>query len=740
MALPGAAQAPTAPPASVEAKPNVLVIVLDDLGFADLGAFGSEIKTPNIDLLAAQGLRYNNFNVCPVSSPTRASLLTGRDNNRVGMGQVANVDLGPQHPDLRGRISHQAATVAQLLQADGYSTYALGKWHVAPLNTCTPDGPFDYWPLGKGFGRYYGYLDGETNQYFPLLVEDNHFLPAVNDPAHYHLSVDLIDHARQFMIDHVDNYPAKPFFEYVAFGASHSPHQVPRKYIDMYKGKYDQGWDAIREARFERQKAMGVIPANAQLHPRDPKVKPWAQMSADERRLAARFMETYAGFITQADEQVGRLIQGLKETGQYDKTLIVLLSDNGATNSGGDHGLDSFAKWFSFTPQTVAELLPRIDEIGTPKMEALYPQGWAMAGNTPFPEYKGDVYAGGVRTPLIVSWPGRLQGAGQVRTQYAHITDITPTILDALHLKAPATFNGIEQMPMDGKSLTGTFTDAKADTGHHLQYYLFAGNRSIYQDGWKAIATHQKGTSFDQDVWELYHVSEDYSESRNLAAQEPARLEALKQLWASEAAAHGAHLAELGVRDMNFVPAYAPSARNHFSYSPKMGPISIAAAPQLNNRAYSFTTTVERQSAKDEGVLVAMGDHAGGYTLYIKGDRLIYDYNFFGEHFRAVSTEKVPLGKSTLSYTFQPTGLFQGIGRLAIDGRPAGEVTLPKTFKALCTFDPFCVGRDVNIPTCSDYEGKGEFPFTGRMSDMVVDIKPMGPRPGGPQGAPPQGH
>ncbi|WP_005035130.1 arylsulfatase [Holophaga foetida] len=739
LALPAAGQAPSPAPVQVAAKPNVVVIVLDDLGFADLGAFGSEIRTPNIDKLAAQGLRYNNFNVCPVSSPTRASLLTGRDNNAVGMGNVANVDLGPSRPDMRGRISHNAATVAQVLQDSGYGTYAVGKWHAAPLNSCTPAGPFDYWPLAKGFGRYYGYLDGETNQFFPQLTEDNHFLP-VPQKAGYHLSEDLVDHACQFLTDHVANYPSKPFFEYVAFGASHSPHQVPRKYIDMYRGQYDKGWDVLREERFERQKRMGIIPANTVLHPRDAKVKPWAQMSADERRLAARFMETYAGYITHADEQIGRLIEHLKATGQYEKTMVVLLSDNGATNSGGENGLDNFAKWFSFTPQTVAELLPRIEEIGGPRMEALYPQGWAMAGNTPFPEYKGDVYAGGVRTPLVISWPQGIKADSQVRTQYAHITDITPTVLDVLQTKMPATFHGIEQMPLHGVSLAPTFTDAKARTGHDVQYYLFASNRSIYQDGWKAIATHRKGSSFDQDTWELYHVSEDYSESKNLAAQQPERLEALKKLWASEVASHGAILKEGSLADMVFIPSYSPAARSRFTYSPKMGPINTMAAPQLNNRAYSFTTTVERRSAKDEGVLVAMGEPAGGYTLYVKDDRLVYDYNYYGQHFRVVSTEKVPMGKSTLNYEFQKAGFFQGVGRLFINDRPVGEVVLPKTFKAVCTFDPFCVGRDAVLPTSEDYRDRGEFPFSGKMGDLIVEIKPEAPRPGGPQGAAPAAH
>ena len=712
-------------------KNNVVFIVLDDLGFADLGAYGSEIKTPNIDKLAADGLLYNNFNVCPVCSPTRASLLTGRDNHAVGMGNVSNVDAGPAMPTMRGRITSEAATVAQMLKDKGFSTMAVGKWHVAPMHQATPAGPFDYWPLGKGFERYYGFLEGEDNQYVPQLIYDNHAVDVPNKPG-YHFSEDMVEHAMQFVTDQVSVTPDKPFFLYVAFGASHSPQQVPRKYINTYKGAYDQGWDKIRQERFERQKKLGVIPNNAELTPGDPAVKSWDSLSAAEKRLYARFMETYAGFITHADDQVGRLVEHLKVTGQYDNTMIVLISDNGATNSGDESGTDSFVNWMNGVKTTAKDLIPRIDEIGSANMEALYPAGWGMVGNTPFKQYKGSVYAGGTRDPLIIHWPQGIQGKSEVRDQYVHITDITPTVLDVMDIEAPKVFQGIEQMPMHGVSMANTLNAPMADSKHTTQFYMFDNQRSIYHEGWKAIAVHKNNTAFEQDKWELYHVAIDYSEANDVANQYPEKLQELQAMWSTEAAKYGVPLKEVGRAVMGMIPSGTVVDRNNFKYYPGMGPLGSMAAPRIANRSYTITVPVNRPDQSSKGVLVALGDHTSGFTMYVNDNRLVYEYNHFGTLYKVVSNKNVPVGESNLKLDFVKTGLFAGTANLYINDEKVGEVAIPQTFRAILSFEGLDVGRDRFSPVSKVYQSQGEFPFTGQFKYVMFDLKNDmggGPRP-----------
>ena len=492
-----------------ETKPNVIYIVLDDIGFSDLGAYGSEIQTPNIDELAANGLAYNNFNANPLSSCTRASLLSGREMNTVGMGNVANVSLSEDLTNLQGQVTDEAGLVSEVLQQSGYATFGVGKWHLAPPYQINPAGPFNNWPLSKGFDRYYGFMDGETDQYSPQLVNGNEIIDAP-DTEGYTLNDDLLSHATQYITDQVSLYPDTPFFLNFAFGTAHSPLQVPESYIDMYDGVYDEGWEVIRQARFEKQKELGIIPEDAQLTDSDEDVQEWDSLTEDEQALFARFMETYAGYITQADEEVGKLIQHLKDLGVYDNTMIVLIGDNGATDSGGLYGTDAFIGTLLNTFPEGDYMLEKYDEIGGPDMQALYQRGWAQVSNTPFAHYKGSTYAGALRNPLIISWPAGITDVGTVRDQYVDVTDITPTVLDILEIEVPETINGISQMPMFGVSIASTFDSADAEETTTVEADYFQNYRSIYSDGWQAIAVHTPGTEWEEDVWELFNLNEDF--------------------------------------------------------------------------------------------------------------------------------------------------------------------------------------------------------------------------------------
>lgn len=520
------------PPHPPAGSPNVIYIVLDDTGFSDLHCYGSEISTPNIDSLAAGGLFYHQFHSKAVCSPSRASLLTGRNSHAVGMKELADSDHG--YPHSRGRITPAAATVAQILQTNGYGTMGVGKWHLTPMAEMKASSDRSNWPLAKGFNRWYGFLSGWTDQYHPSLVEDNHAIPGPNKPG-YHLSVDLVDHAIQMVDDHVSADANKPFFLYVAFGATHAPIQVPKEYSDKYVSVFKKGWDRIREERYQRQLEMGVIPSNTKLPPRNPGDPAWDELSDEERDVFTRFMAVFAGFLEHADEQVGRLIAFLKQHNLFDNTAIFLVSDNGGAPEAGTKG--GFVRPYG-DRTTVHEMYERLGDLGTDKTEPLYQRPWAMASDTPFRFYKLWPYRGGVNTPLIVSWPAEIKNHG-LRRQFVDIIDITPTVLDIIGIQAPTIFNGVCQIPMQGASIRSTFKDPNAANPRHVQYFELWGSRGIWADGWSAVAVHKPGTNFDTDRWQLYHVAEDFSEYQNLAAKYPEKLAEMKKLWWSEAAKNG---------------------------------------------------------------------------------------------------------------------------------------------------------------------------------------------------------
>ncbi|WP_109400274.1 arylsulfatase [Proteus sp. TJ1640] len=515
-------------------NPNIILIVLDDVGFSDFGAFGSEIKTPNIDALAESGIRYNRFDTSAISAPTRAAIMTGRNNQTVNMEDLPPNNVNAPKKDIpygsgpttSGEIPENAQNMAQALKAAGYNTYALGKWHLAPNYKDDEARNQSFWPIQRGFDKFYGFLSGHTSQYKPALIEDNQRIIPPNDP-NYHLSTDLINHA----IDSIDSNPEKPKFVYLALGAAHSPYHVPKSYIDTYEGKYNQGWDKLRLERFEKQKTLGIIPKNTILPPRGKGDAAWDSLDEDQKKVYSKFMETYAGYITHTDEEIGRLVKHLKETDQYDDTLIILLSDNGAAPEGGVNG--GFRQAY-MDKTSVKDMLGNLDEAGGPNTDMLYQRPWAYVGATPFNRYKLWPYLGGVRTPLIVSWPSKTKQPNAIRSQYVSVVDIAPTILDAAGTAFASDVEGVKQLPIAGKSFLPTLNSDDAKT-RDVQYFQLRGQRAITQGDWRAVALHRYNTSYDDDQWQLFNTADDFSESTDLAKKYPEKLEELKQLWWEEA-------------------------------------------------------------------------------------------------------------------------------------------------------------------------------------------------------------
>jgi arylsulfatase len=697
---------------------NVICIVLDDVGFSALGCYGSEIETPNIDSLAANGLRYNNFTVTPLCSPTRACVLTGRNCHSVGVGMVTEIDLGPAYPNKRGRISESAATLAQILKQNGLATYMVGKWHLVPGHEAASSGPFVNWPLSKGFDRYYGFLLGMTDQYAPDLVYDHHRVPKPVH-SHYHLSEDLVDQSLAFLTDHLSVTPDRPFFLYLAFGATHEPHQAPKEFIEKYDGVYEKGWDQIREERFRRQKEMKVIPPNTQLVERNPGIKPWDELTKEEKGLFSKFQQTYAGFLTHTDQQIGRLLTFLRSKNQLENTIIVLLSDNGASQEGDWNGSINDTAYFNGITESVKEMFQHIDEIGGPHVSPNYPKGWAQVANTPFKFYKQDTFYGGTHVPLIIYCPQSIPDRGSIRSQFYHAIDITPTILDILGIEAPAEYNGVSQMPLHGVSIKDTFTEPNVASKRNTQYFEMLGHRAIWQDGWMAVTYHQTGVPFNRDQWDLYHVDEDFSQKFNLAEKYPGKVKELQAIWWEEAKKYGV----LPLDDKLIRKGYdgLQEGRTTFVFYPGMAHLPTSAAPKINLSSYSITIPIFRSSRSTEGVLLAHGNHSSGYTLYIKNNFLFYEYNYVGTVYKMKSSFKVPDGYSIIRFEFKREGITKGTGKLFIDGQWAGSLFMPRTLPFVLSVEGLDIGRDRLTPVSSNYPLPG-FPFSGQIEKVVIKI------------------
>lgn len=714
--------APVAPVLPSKNAPNIVIIVLDDVGYGELGSYGSSIQTPYLDRLAADGLRYNSFHTTALSSPSRAALLTGRNHHANALSAITEGASG--FPNNYGAIPKSSATVAEVLKQNGYNTFAVGKWHLTPYWAYAAAGPFDRWPLGMGFERYYGFLGGEQDHWVPALWYDNHRIPTPAGPG-YHLSADLVDKSIEFVRDQQQAATGRPFFLYLSFGAGHTPHHAPKDYIDKYKGTFDHGWDREREIVLERQKKMGLVPADTVLPPRNPGVEPWAELSADERKLFTRMKENHAGFLDYTDAQIGRLLATLTDMKLMDDTLILVVSDNGAEVSGGPTGATNTDRYRNGMPQEVEEMLKQYDDIGSVKTDPGYPIGWAMAGNTPFKRWKQDVHRGGTADAFIVHWPKGIRDKGAIRTQFHHITDITPTLLEVTGIPMPSSVNGVAQTPLQGVSMAYSFADAKAPTRKSVQYFEMFGSRAIWSKGWMAVVWHKKDTDFDSDPWELYKLDEDFSQSVNLAQKHPDKLKEMQELWWAEAGKYGV----LPLDDRRFerlADTTRPAAalpKDRYIYYPDTSPVPVVAAPRVLNVSHRITAEVEIPANGAEGVLLCLGTEFGGWSLFVKDEKLVYAHNYLQiREFNLKSTTEVPKGKATLAYEFTKTGDNVGTGRLFINGKQAGELegikTAPVSYASAS--EGLQVGRAWSTPVSNDYNGS--FQFTGTLEKVTIEI------------------
>ena len=648
--------------------PNIVIVLLDDLGFGAASTFGGPASTPALSKLADSGLSYNRFHTTGICSPTRASLLTGRNSHAVNVGTV--LDTSTSYPGYQGVLKKEAATIAEVLRQDGYSTAAFGKWHLTPSWETSPSGPFDRWPTGLGFETFYGFQGGETDQFEPTLYRGTTpvMRPAGDD---YHLSEDLADQAIEWLhIQHAVT-PDKPFFLYFATGATHAPLHVPSAWTERYKGQFSAGWDALREETFKRQKASGVIPANATLTTRPKELPAWDSLSADEKRVAERLMETYAGFLAHTDAQVGRLIVALQASDQWDNTLFFyIVGDNGASGEGGLKGSINYMGALQGLREPLSTQLSRLEDIGGPDSYPQYQASWAWAMDTPFQWVKHVAsHLGAIRNPLVVSWPDGFEGRGELRSQFSHVNDIAPTILDAVGLAMPEQVSGYTQLPLDGASLLPSFRSAGAPEHKHTQYFEIFGNRSIYHDGWLASARHDRlpwtggvhggNTPFDDDVWELYNLDEDFSQGHDLAAEEPERLAQLQGLFEQEAK----RLDILPLRSSVDTKTPMPSLvgdRTRFSYPGGAIGIPESSAPPIKNRSWSLVAKLNlaEQPLPATGVIATIGGTAGGWSLYLDGEgKPVFEYKIFElGHIRLAGEQALPPGVQELRVDFDYDG------------------------------------------------------------------------------------
>lgn len=714
------------PPHPGADAPNVVLVLLDDTGFAQFGCYGSDIDTPNVDALAANGLQFTNFHVTPLCSPTRASLLTGRSQHAVGMRAVSNFRTG--YPNQLGHITNHAATVAEVLREEGYATFCVGKWHLAPMEQCSAAGPFDQWPLGRGFDRFYGFLEGETDQFHPDLVCDNHAIEPPGGPEDgYHVSEDMIDQLLKMVSDSKGVRPDRPFFAYVPFGATHAPHQAPASYLEKYRGKYDEGWDVVRERWFKRQLESGVIPEGTQLAPRNPGVDAWDDLPENQQKLACRLQEAFAAFLDHTDDQIGRLVDGLREIGQLDNTVVVVLADNGASQEGGPFGVMHEMKFFNGILETPDEAIAKIDDIGGPHSHTNYPWGWAQCGNAPFKWYKQNTHEGGVHVPMMVHAPGKIDPsqAGTKRSQFVNVSDIVPTIYELVGVTPPETYRGIEQLEVTGHSFASVFADPAAPATNTLQYFEMAGSRALVTqtDGaaWKAVCKHNKGADYDTEQWELYCLSDDWSECNDFAAQDPDKLTELVDLWWQEAERHGVlplddRMVELfGAR---FRPNSPHPEDRRYVYRPPMSPMPGQASAAIGGRAFDLTATLTREAGQD-GVIYATGTENSGISIFVQNDRLVIDYNAFDAHVILESDIEVPAGESTVLASFRRGDGRVGSMSVAVNGVDAGSADLPLFMRMMSSIGP-SVGYDHGSAVSNRYEAP--FPFAGNLHEVVIQL------------------
>ncbi len=709
-----------------EDAPNVIFVLLDDTGFAQFGCYGSEIDTENVNSLAQNGLQFTNFHVTPLCSPTRASLLTGRSQHAVGMRGVSNWQSG--FPHQLGHISNHAGTIAEVLSSKGYATFCTGKWHLAPMEDTSAAGPFDQWPVQRGFDRFYGFLEGETDQFHPELTVDNHYIDPPKSPEEgYHLSEDLVDQLLRMISDSKGIRPDRPFFAYLPFGATHAPHQAPPEYLEKYRGAFDEGWDVMRERCYQKQIELGVIPEGTQLAPRNPGVDAWEDLPENQKKLAARLQEAFAAFLDHTDDQIGKLVDGLSAMGQLDNTILLVLADNGASQEGGPFGVMHEMKFFNGILESPDEAIERIDDIGGPRSHTNYPWGWAQCGNSPFKWYKQNTHEGGVHVPLVFHWPKGLneEQAGSLRNQFVNVSDIVPTIYELIGISAPEQIKGYDQMPITGHSFVNILTDSEAPATNTLQYFEQNGSRALVAGEWKAVCKHETGADFDTEPWELYHLADDMSECVNLADEQPEKLDELIELWWSEAERNGVlPIDERGLElfGARFRDRSPHPANRRYVYRPPMSPVTAQASAAVGGRSWELTARIS-SDASSEGVLWATGNINSGMSIFIQNNRLVVDYNAFDDHTIVESEMEIPEGDSILTVTFRRGEGRAGSFELKVNDTPSGRADLPLYMRMVSSIGQ-SIGSDHGSQVSTRYSGA--FPFTGTLHEIVIQLLSRG--------------
>jgi len=721
--------------------PNVLIVLIDDAGFGSSSAFGGPCNTPTAEMLASEGLKFNRFHTTALCSPTRQALLTGRNHHTVGMGGITEIATGS--PGYNSILPNTCSPLARTLKLNGYATAQFGKCHEVPVWQTSPAGPFDAWPTGGGgFEYFYGFIGGEAHQWYPSLYEGTTPIEVKKTPEEgYHLMADMTDKAIDWIGQQKALIPDKPFFIYFAPGATHAPHHVPMDWADKYKGKFDQGWDKLREEIFARQKKLGVVPPDCELTPRHTQIPAWDDMPADLKPVLTRQMEVYAGFMEYTDHHVGRLVDTLKKLNLLDDTLIYyIIGDNGASAEGTING--TYNEMINFNGAAKLEtpqfLMERLDKLGGPESYNHYAVGWAHSLNTPYQWTKQVAsHWGGTRNGTIVHWPKGVKGKGEIRTQFHHVIDVAPTILELAGLPQPTFVNGVQQHPIEGVSMAYSFNDAKAAEQHETQYFEMFGNRGIYHKGWTAVTRHktpwilqgEKTPAFDDDVWELYDTNKDWSQAKNLAKEMPEKLHELQRLWLIEATRNNVLPLDdnIGAR-MNSDMAGRPvliKGNSQILFG-KMGRLSENSVLNMKNKSHSVTAEIVVPKTGAEGVIIAQGGNIGGWSLYAKGGKLKYCYNLLGiQQFYAESSDVLPQGEHQvrMEFTYAGGGLGKGgTASLYLDGKKVGEGKVAATAAIVFSADDGCdVGVDTGSPVSPDY-GARRNEFTGIVKGVQLAI------------------
>jgi arylsulfatase A-like enzyme len=706
-----------------EGAPNVVVVLIDDIGFGASSAFGGPINMPNLDKIAANGLKYNRFHTTALCSPTRVALLTGYNHHSNNAGSI--METGTAFPGNTGVRPQSITPLAEVLRQNGFSTAAFGKYHETPPWEISAAGPYDRWPTHSGFEKFYGFIGGETNQYAPLVYDGTAQVELPEDPK-YHFTTDMTNQAVSWMKFQKALSPNKPFFIYYAPGAAHAPHHVPAEWRDKYKGKFDQGWDKVREETLERQKKLGVVPANTKLGPKPKDIKDWDTLSADEKKLFTRQMETYAGFSEHTDNEIGRLYSAIEEVGQTDNTLFIyIVGDNGASAEGQMNGAYNEMSFFNAAPESTADMLKHYDEWGSESTYPHYPAGWAVAMDSPF-SYTKQVASdfGGTRNGMVIHWAKGIKAKGEVRSQFSHVIDIAPTVYEACRIPAPKKVNGIDQDPLEGTSLVYSFDNGGAKETHTAQYFEMFGNRAIYSDGWYARTIHRPAwqlkpsTTLADDVWELYNSNEDFSLSNDLASSNADKLKELQALFMTVAEKYHVlpiddRLLERTNADLVGRPSVM-EGRNSVTYGPGMKGMGTDIFIATPGKSYTMTADVDVQTNAN-GVIVCQGGRFGGFSFFLNGGKPTFVYNYLGlEKYTVASSQALSPGKHTIVYEFKSEGGpgKGGIGTITIDGNKVGEGRIEKTQPGIFSVDDLAdVGTDDGTPV-TEYAGSKKFQGT----------------------------